>query len=163
MQIAFDGLSLQTTNLGGQEFESLRARHEINNLRPVSRSNEKAVSALCPRSRWSRPALYVAASERNALRLWRCLARAIRLREEGAGSSIATRSHLEWLKLHVERLAHERSQLFSLRLYRRVCRRLGSRRAEARRNRSPRCLRGTMPCRPRCSTTRSSLGRECGG
>jgi hypothetical protein len=38
-----------------------------------------------------------------------------------------------------------RSELFSLRSCRRVCRRAGSRRAEARRNRSPRCLRGTLP------------------
>src|SRR6516162_3343127 len=35
-------------------------------------------------------------------------------------------------------------EVFSLRSCRRVCRRVGSRRAEARRNRSPRCLRGTM-------------------
>src|SRR5262249_59102565 len=34
--------------------------------------------------------------------------------------------------------------LFSLRSCRRVCRRVGSRRAEARRNRSLRCLRGTI-------------------
>src|SRR5215471_2709618 len=40
------------------------------------------------------------------------------------------------------------ADLFSLRLCRRVCRRVGSRRAEARRNRSPRCLRGTMPRAP---------------
>src|SRR5262249_33257560 len=40
------------------------------------------------------------------------------------------------------------SRAFNLRSCRRVCRRGGSRRAEARRNRSPRCLRGTMP---RCS------------
>jgi len=37
-----------------------------------------------------------------------------------------------------------RSELFSLRLCGRVCRRVGSRRAEARRNRSPRCPRGTV-------------------
>src|SRR6516164_9453451 len=34
---------------------------------------------------------------------------------------------------------------FSVRSRRRVCRRVGSRRAEAQRNRSPRCLRGTKP------------------
>jgi hypothetical protein len=38
-----------------------------------------------------------------------------------------------------------RWEVFNLRSCRRVCRRLGSRRAEAQRNRSPRCLRGTMP------------------
>src|SRR5262247_1400487 len=35
--------------------------------------------------------------------------------------------------------------LFSLRSCRRVCRRVGRRRVEAQRNRSSRCLRGTMP------------------
>jgi hypothetical protein len=38
--------------------------------------------------------------------------------------------------------------LFSLRSCRRVCRRIGSHHAEARRNRSPRHLRGTMPRAP---------------
>ena len=57
-----------------------------------------------------------------------------------------------------------RSELFSLHLCRRVCRQSGSRRAEARRNRSPRCLRGTMP---RCSvplgmtTTSPCLQSRC--
>ncbi len=36
-------------------------------------------------------------------------------------------------------------EVFSLRSCRRACRRVGSRRAEARRNRSPQCLRETMP------------------
>jgi hypothetical protein len=34
--------------------------------------------------------------------------------------------------------------VFSLRACRRVCHRVGNRREEAQRNRSPRCLRGTM-------------------
>jgi hypothetical protein len=38
--------------------------------------------------------------------------------------------------------------VFSPRSCRRVCPRVGSRRAEARRNRSPRCLRGTIPRAP---------------
>ena len=38
--------------------------------------------------------------------------------------------------------------IFTLRSCRRVCRRAGSRRAEARRNLSPRCLRGTKPRAP---------------
>jgi hypothetical protein len=37
------------------------------------------------------------------------------------------------------------TDVFSLRSCKRVCRRVGSRRAEARRNRSLRCLRGTIP------------------
>src|SRR5207244_554511 len=37
---------------------------------------------------------------------------------------------------------------FSPHLCTRVCRQLGSRRAEARKNRSPRCLRGTIPRAP---------------
>jgi hypothetical protein len=40
------------------------------------------------------------------------------------------------------------ADLFSLRLCRQVCRRVRSRRAEARRNQSPRYLRGTMPRAP---------------
>ena len=56
--------------------------------------------------------------------------------EDGAGAPI---------RLDLQILAERK--LFSLRSWRRACRRVGSRCAEARRNRLPRCLRGTLVLR----------------
>ena len=73
----------------------------------------------------------------------------------GIGACFLTMIHARIVVLPAEQIEHalclareEAAGLFSLRSCSWVCRQSGSRRAEARRNRSPRCLRGTMPRAP---------------
>src|SRR5262245_30072861 len=76
-------------------------------------------------------------------------------RRAGIGAYLIKMTRARIVVLPAEQIGHplclareEAAGLFSIRSCSWVCRQSGSRRAEARRNRSPRCLRGTMPRAP---------------
>jgi len=134
----------------GRTFRARRRRQghgRANNIR--GRICPRAWNGPCPRCVRSglgdRPALCIAASsnapavDANTLAVKKhARVRALQHDQRiSIGSSFTSKTR-----------ARERSELFSLRSCRRVYRRAGSRRAEARRNRSPRRLRGTKPRAP---------------